>query len=52
VRSAFEESVGKRLQKYGGSDNKELLQRWNIVHFIDWELIIIFTTCVELVMKL
>ncbi|PNX78174.1 chalcone-flavonone isomerase-like protein [Trifolium pratense] len=27
VRSAFEESVGKRLQKYGGSDNKELLQR-------------------------
>ncbi|GAU23365.1 hypothetical protein TSUD_334120 [Trifolium subterraneum] len=28
VRSAFEESVGKRLQKYGGSDNKELLQRF------------------------
>lgn len=28
VRSAFEESVGSRLQKYGGSDNKELLQRF------------------------
>ena len=27
VRSAFEESVGNRLQKFGGSDNKELLQR-------------------------
>lgn len=27
VRSAFEESVGSRLQKLGGSDNKELLQR-------------------------
>ncbi|KAG4913158.1 hypothetical protein AAZX31_19G142800 [Glycine max] len=26
VRSAFEESVGSRLQKFGGSDNKELLQ--------------------------
>lgn len=27
VRSAFEESVGSRLQKFGGSDNQELLQR-------------------------
>lgn len=27
VRNAFEESVGSRLQKFGGSDNKELLQR-------------------------
>lgn len=27
VRSAFEESVGSRLQKFGGSDNGELLQR-------------------------
>lgn len=27
VRSAFAESVGSRLQKFGGSDNKELLQR-------------------------
>lgn len=27
VRSAFEESVGSRLIKYGGPDNKELLQR-------------------------
>ncbi|GFZ19664.1 chalcone-flavanone isomerase family protein [Actinidia rufa] len=27
VRSAFAESVGNRLQKFGGSDNKELLQR-------------------------
>lgn len=27
VRSAFEESVGSRLQKFGGSDNKDLLQR-------------------------
>lgn len=27
VRSAFEESVGSRLQKFGGSDNKELLKR-------------------------
>lgn len=27
IRSAFEESVGSKLQKYGGSDNKELLQR-------------------------
>ncbi|XP_027352737.1 fatty-acid-binding protein 1 [Abrus precatorius] len=28
VRSAFEESVGNRLKKFGGSDNKELLQRF------------------------
>ncbi|PRQ26105.1 putative chalcone isomerase [Rosa chinensis] len=28
VRSAFEESVGTRLQKFGGSDNQELLQRF------------------------
>lgn len=28
VRSAFEESVGSRLQKLGGTDNKELLQRF------------------------
>uniref|UniRef100_A0A2N9H0Z1 Chalcone isomerase domain-containing protein n=1 Tax=Fagus sylvatica TaxID=28930 RepID=A0A2N9H0Z1_FAGSY len=28
VRSAFEESVGSRLQKFGESDNKELLQRF------------------------
>ncbi|XP_059625870.1 fatty-acid-binding protein 1-like [Cornus florida] len=28
VRSAFEESVGSRLQKFGGSDNKELLQKF------------------------
>ncbi|OIW05011.1 hypothetical protein TanjilG_06423 [Lupinus angustifolius] len=28
VRNAFEESVGTRLKKYGGSDNKELLQRF------------------------
>ncbi|CAA0830457.1 Fatty-acid-binding protein 1 [Striga hermonthica] len=28
VRSAFEESVGMRLQKFGGSDNKDLLQRF------------------------
>lgn len=27
VRSAFEESVGSRLHKFGGSDTKELLQR-------------------------
>lgn len=27
VRSAFEESVGSRLEKFGGSDNRELLQR-------------------------
>lgn len=27
VRSAFEESVGSRLHKFGGCDNKELLQR-------------------------
>ncbi|OEL35740.1 Fatty-acid-binding protein 1 [Dichanthelium oligosanthes] len=27
VRSAFEKSVGSRLQKYGGQDTKELLQR-------------------------
>lgn len=26
VRNAFEESVGNRLKKFGGSDNKELLQ--------------------------
>lgn len=31
VRSAFEESVGSRLQKFGGSDTKELLQRWRTV---------------------
>ncbi|KAJ7972787.1 fatty-acid-binding protein 1 [Quillaja saponaria] len=28
VRNAFEESVGSRLKKFGGSDNKELLQRF------------------------
>ncbi|KAM7495979.1 hypothetical protein LguiA_020393 [Lonicera macranthoides] len=28
VRNAFEESVGKRLQRFGGADNKELLQRF------------------------
>lgn len=28
VRSAFEESVGSRLRKFSGSDNKELLQRF------------------------
>lgn len=28
VRSAFEESVGSRLQRFGGSHNKELLQRF------------------------
>ncbi|RDX82781.1 Fatty-acid-binding protein 1 [Mucuna pruriens] len=28
VRSAFEESVGSRLQKFGGSDNKDLLRRF------------------------
>lgn len=28
VRSAFEESVGSRLRRFGGSDNKELLQRF------------------------
>ncbi|OAY49711.1 fatty-acid-binding protein 1 [Manihot esculenta] len=28
VRSAFEESVGSRLQKFGGPDNKELLRRF------------------------
>ncbi|GAV57771.1 Chalcone domain-containing protein [Cephalotus follicularis] len=28
VRSAFEDSVGSRLQKFGGSDNKGLLQRF------------------------
>lgn len=27
VRNAFEESVGSRLRKFGGSDNAELLQR-------------------------
>lgn len=28
VRSAFEESVGSRLQKFGGADNKEVLHRF------------------------
>lgn len=28
VRNAFEESVGSRLQKFGGSYNKELLQKF------------------------
>ncbi|KAK9137305.1 hypothetical protein Sjap_007899 [Stephania japonica] len=28
VRSAFEESIGSRLQKFGGAHNKELLQRF------------------------
>lgn len=27
VRSAFEDSVGSRLKKFGGSENNELLQR-------------------------
>jgi len=30
VRSAFEDSVGSRLQKFGGPDNKELLQKYVI----------------------
>lgn len=30
VRSAFEESVGSRLKKFGGPDNDELLQRYSI----------------------
>lgn len=33
VRSAFEASVGSRLKKFGGSDNKELLQRCEIPFF-------------------
>ncbi|WCJ21539.1 Chalcone-flavanone isomerase family protein [Euphorbia peplus] len=28
VRNAFEESIGSRLEKFGGPDNKELLQRF------------------------
>ncbi|XP_057964102.1 fatty-acid-binding protein 1 [Malania oleifera] len=28
VRSAFEESVGSRLEKFGGSENRELLKRF------------------------
>lgn len=28
VRTAFEESVGNRIQKFGGSDSKELLLRY------------------------
>ncbi|CAN1131926.1 Fatty-acid-binding protein 1 [Linum perenne] len=28
VRNAFEDSVGSRLQKFGGPDNKEVLQRF------------------------
>lgn len=27
VRSAFEQSIADRLKKFGGGDNKELLQR-------------------------
>lgn len=34
VRNAFEESVGDRLQKFAGSDNKELLQRLSSKFFI------------------
>nr|GMD25058.1 fatty-acid-binding protein 1 [Ipomoea batatas] len=30
VRSAFEESVGSRLRKFGGSDDKELLSRFSL----------------------
>lgn len=30
VRSAFEESVGNRLKKFSGEDNKELLHRLNL----------------------
>lgn len=28
VRSSFEESIGSRLEKYGGADNKDVLQRF------------------------
>lgn len=31
VRSAFEESVGSRIKKFSGSDDKELLQRFTSV---------------------
>ncbi|XP_059625871.1 fatty-acid-binding protein 1-like [Cornus florida] len=34
VRNAFKESVGSRLQKFGGSKNKELLQKFTS-HFKD-----------------
>ncbi|KAL5980900.1 hypothetical protein ACLOJK_028820 [Asimina triloba] len=33
VRSAFEESVGSRLQKFSGSDNKELLQSLEVLYY-------------------
>lgn len=59
VRSAFEVSVGSKLQKFGGSDNKELLQRWIvpsicilIFHMLRISHYIIMFTCLELVMKL
>ncbi|KAJ6803852.1 fatty-acid-binding protein 1 [Iris pallida] len=38
VRSAFEESVGNRLQKFGGSDNKELLQRFTSLFKDEYKL--------------
>ena len=28
VRNAFEESIGTRLQKFGGSNSKALLRKW------------------------
>lgn len=43
VRSAFEESVGNRLQKFGGSDNKELLHKWVILWL---KVIVLETICV------
>lgn len=38
VRSAFEESIGNRLLKFSGSDNKELLQRFTSLFKDEYKL--------------
>uniref|UniRef100_A0A0D6QW10 Chalcone isomerase domain-containing protein n=1 Tax=Araucaria cunninghamii TaxID=56994 RepID=A0A0D6QW10_ARACU len=38
VRSAFEESIGSRLQKFSGTQNKELLQRFTSQFKDDYKL--------------
>ncbi|KAH0454435.1 hypothetical protein IEQ34_016359 [Dendrobium chrysotoxum] len=38
VRSAFEESVGNRLKKFSGSDNKELLKRFTSLFRDEYKL--------------
>jgi len=43
VRGAFEDSVGSRLQKFGGPNNKELLQRYVISQVLQFDFFPLIT---------